>query len=360
MRRRGLIPVGMNKETIKRVRTINIQMVLFVFSIMLLSGLLTSASFSFLYTLGIFPEWVLSSILTPFITMLASIAIGTALTAVASERVLKPLNQLIRATKAVAKGDFRVRVQEMDSDSEIAILLRNFNHMTQELGSIEMFRNDFINNFSHEFKTPITSIMGFAKQLQNKDLSDEKRKEYTDIIINESERLTNMASNVLLLSKFENQQIITNKTQFELDEQLRNCVILLEKDWSKRNIEMHLDLEPVKISGNSEMLSHLWLNLIENAIKYSADNSSVTVSCHKAGTNVEVTVSDTGEGMDETTLKHIFDKFYQGDKSHSVTGNGLGLSIAKRIVELCNGEITVKSKLSRGTSFTVKLPSRSC
>lgn len=356
MKRRGLIPAGMSKETIRRVRTLNIQMVFFVFSIMLLSGMLTSASFSFLYTLGIFPEWVLSSILTPFITMLASIVIGTAITAVACERVLKPLNQLIRATKAVAKGDFRVRVQEIDSDSEIAVLLKNFNHMTQELSSIELFRNDFINNFSHEFKTPITSIMGFAKQLQNKDLSDEKRKEYTDIIISESQRLTNMASNVLLLSKFENQKIVTNKALFDLDEQLRNCVILLEKDWSRRNIEMCLDLEPVKLSGNSEMLSHLWLNLIENAIKYSNENSSVTVSCHKAGNFAEVTVKDAGMGMDEATLKNIFDKFYQGDKSHSASGNGLGLSIAKRIVELCSGEIKVHSKKGHGTTFTVRLP----
>jgi len=356
MKRRGLIPAGMSKETIRRVRTLNIQMVFFVFSIMLLSGMLTSASFSFLYTLGIFPEWVLSSILTPFITMLASIVIGTAITAVACERVLKPLNQLIRATKAVAKGDFRVRVQEIDSDSEIAVLLKNFNHMTQELSSIELFRNDFINNFSHEFKTPITSIMGFAKQLQNKDLSDEKRKEYTDIIISESQRLTNMASNVLLLSKFENQKIVTNKALFDLDEQLRNCVILLEKDWSRRNIEMCLDLEPVKLSGNSEMLSHLWLNLIENAIKYSNENSSVTVSCHKAGNFAEVTVKDAGMGMDEATLKNIFDKFYQGDKSHSASGTGLGLSIAKRIVELCSGEIKVHSKKGHGTTFTVRLP----
>lgn len=356
MKRRGLIPAGMSKETIRRVRTLNIQMVFFVFSIMLLSGMLTSASFSFLYTLGIFPEWVLSSILTPFITMLASIVIGTAITAVACERVLKPLNQLIRATKAVAKGDFRVRVQEIDSDSEIAVLLKNFNHMTQELSSIELFRNDFINNFSHEFKTPITSIMGFAKQLQNKDLSDEKRKEYTDIIISESQRLTNMASNVLLLSKFENQKIVTNKALFDLDEQLRSCVILLEKDWSRRNIEMCLDLEPVKLSGNSEMLSHLWLNLIENAIKYSNENSSVTVSCHKAGNFAEVTVKDAGMGMDEATLKNIFDKFYQGDKSHSASGNGLGLSIAKRIVELCSGEIKVHSKKGHGTTFTVRLP----
>jgi len=354
--RRSLMPAGMNTEAIKRVRTLNIQMVLFVFSIMLLSGILTSASFSFLYTLGIFPEWVLSSVLTPFITLLASIVIGTGLTAVACERVLKPLNQLIKATKAVAKGDFRVRVQEIDSNSEIAVLLRNFNQMTQELGSIEMFRNDFINNFSHEFKTPITSIMGFAKQLRNDDLPKEKRKEYTEIIISESERLTKMAANVLLLTRFENQKIVTDKTRFDLDEQLRNCVILLEKEWSGKNIDIRLELERVEISGNSEMLSHLWLNLIDNAIKYSDVNGIVTVKCRRDGGYAEVTVSDRGVGMDEETLKHIFDKFYQGDKSRSASGNGLGLSIAGRIVELCGGQIDVTSKPGQGTRFTVRLP----
>ena len=228
--------------------------------------------------------------------------------------------------------------------------------MTEELGSIEMFRNDFINDFSHEFKTPIVSIRGFAKQLQNDKLSPEKRKEYIDIIISESERLANMSANVLLLNKFENQQFITNQTEYELDEQIRDCVILLEKHWSKRNIEIQLDLEPTKICGNQEMLSHLWINLIENAIKYSNENGCVTIGCCETGNSILFKISDNGNGMEDNTLKHIFDKFYQGDKSHAARGNGLGLSIVKRIVELCRGEIQVESKIGQGSTFTIKLP----
>ena len=228
--------------------------------------------------------------------------------------------------------------------------------MTKELGSIEMFRNDFINNFSHEFKTPIVSIRGFAKQLQNDNLSTEKRKEYTDIIISEAERLTNMSANILLLNKFENQQFITNQIQYELDEQIRNCIILLEKEWSKKNLEIQLDLERTPIYGNAEMLSHLWINLIENAVKYSNDKGHITIGCRRTVGDIQFKISDDGNGMDDNTMKHIFDKFYQGDRSHAARGNGLGLSIVKRIVELCKGEIAVESKIGQGTTFTIKLP----
>jgi signal transduction histidine kinase len=341
---------------VNRGRTLNIQIVFLVFYIMMFSGALTGACFLFLYAIGILSVLPLAPMLSPLVVLLVSCIIGTSISAVASEKMLKPLNQLIKATKVVSKGDFSVRVEEIDDHSEVADLLRNFNHMTEELGSIEMFRNDFINDFSHEFKTPIVSIRGFAKQLQNDNLSPEKRKEYIDIIISESERLANMSANVLLLNKFENQQFITNQTEYELDEQIRDCVILLEKNWSKRSIEIQLDLEPTKICGNQEMLSHLWINLIENAIKYSNDNGCVKIECCEAGNSIVFKISDDGRGMDDNTIKHIFDKFYQGEKSHAARGNGLGLSIVKRIVELCKGEIEVQSKLGQGSTFTVKLP----
>jgi len=339
-----------------RGRTLNIQMVFLVFYIMMSSGVLTGLCFLLLFAIGIFPIPRLATILYPLVALVVSIIIGTSISAVASERILKPLNQLIRATKIVATGDFSVRVEEIKGHSEVANLIRNFNHMVEELGSIEIFRNDFINDFSHEFKTPIVSIRGFAKQLQNDNLSLEKRREYTDIIISESERLSNMAANVLLLNKFESQQLITNKTEYELDEQIRDCVILLEKQWSKKNIEINLELEPIKIYNNQEMLSHLFINLIENAIKYSKDSGHISIQCHEAADGIQFKISDDGKGMDENTQKRIFDKFYQGDKSHTVQGNGLGLSIVKRIVELCKGEIIVESEINKGTTFTVKLP----
>jgi len=340
----------------KRIKSLNIMMVLFIFFIMVASGLLTSVCFLFFYAMDFFPFPFFTPILSPFIALLVSSIIGTSLSAMVSEKFLKPLHQLINATKIIAKGDFSVRVPEINSDSEIAVLLRNFNHMAEELGSIEMFRNDFINNFSHEFKTPIVSIRGFAKQLQNENLSEEKRKEYTEIIISEAERLTKMSSNVLLLTKIENQQFITNQTEYYLDEQIRNCIILLEKQWSRKNIEISLNLEKVRIFNDEELLSHLWINLIDNAIKYTDENGKITITLNETADRIYFSISDTGKGMDEQTIKRIFDKFYQADKSRSTHGNGLGLSIVRRIIELCRGEITVDSRIGAGTTFTVMLP----
>ena len=228
--------------------------------------------------------------------------------------------------------------------------------MTDELASTEMFRNDFINNFSHEFKTPIVSIRGFAKQLQNDELSDEQRSEYIDIIVKESDRLASMSSNILLLTKFENQQMVTDKTAFYLDEQIRKCILLLEKTWSKKNIDLDIDLQEIRYYSNEEMLSHVWLNILNNAIKFTPENGAVAVKCYRDSSTVTVKITDNGIGMDDKTQKHIFDKFYQGDASHTIVGNGLGLPLAKRVVTLCGGKITVKSKMGKGTTFIVRLP----
>jgi len=339
-----------------RSRSLNLAIALYVFFVMGAAGLLTSSFFLFFYAIGVLHRLPRPPILSPVLALLVSRVLGTSISALASERLLKPLNRLVRAMEVVSTGDFSVRVDEMGDDSEIARLLSGFNHMVGELGGIEMFRDDFINNFSHEFKTPIVSIRGFAKQLQNEDLSVEKRREYTDIIIREAERLTNMSANILLLTKLENQRIVTNRNEYELDEQLRNCVILLEKQWSGKRIDMELDLEPVSVRRDGEMLSHLWINLIENAVKYCREGGRIGIACRAADDGVEVRIGDDGDGMDEETMKRIYDKFYQGDASRATRGNGLGLSIVKRIVELNGGTIAVESEKGRGTVFTVLLP----
>ncbi|MDC7125146.1 MAG: HAMP domain-containing sensor histidine kinase [Spirochaetales bacterium] len=340
----------------RRARTINRIVVFYIFIVMVFAGFLTSLLFFVLKLLGIYPFIFMTPIFSPVVALLLSSAIGTSISALAGERILKPIKQLVKATEVVAAGDFSVRVDETDDNSEVADLLRGFNHMASELGSIEMFRSDFINDFSHEFKTPIVSIRGFAKQLKNEDLSPEKRDEYTDIIIRESERLTEMAANILLLNNLENQQIITDKKEYDLDEQIRNCVILLEKKWSGKNIEMDLNLSEVKIFANEEMLSHLWINLIDNAVKYSEPNGQISIKCEKISQRIIFTIRDQGKGMNEHEAEHIFDKFYQADNSHSVKGNGLGLSIVKRIVELYEGDIVVKSRPGNGTAFVIELP----
>ena len=290
------------------------------------------------------------------LSLAASIIIGTILSFVVGKNFLNPLKEMISATKKIADGDFTVRVSETKFPKEMNLLSRSFNTMADELGSTEMFRNDFINNFSHEFKTPIVSISGFAKQLKTPGITDEERTEYADIIIAESRRLTTMASNILLLTKYENQQIVTDKTEFYLDEQIRKCILYLEKEWSKKNIDFDLDLQEVKYNFNEDMLSHVWMNIINNAIKFSPENGTITIKCINDISDIMVIISDEGIGMDDDTRRHIFDKFYQGDTSHTAQGNGLGLSLVKRIVDLCDGKISVKSKIGAGSTFCIRLP----
>lgn len=270
---------------------------------------------------------------------------------------LKPIEEIRDATNKMAKGDFSVRVVEWNGENEIASLQRSFNRMAQELDNTEMFRSDFINTFSHEFKTPIVSIRGFAKQLNNPDLTEEQRQEYINIIVNESDRLANMSSNVLLLSKFENVEIITDREPFSLDEQIRNVILLLEKKWTAKNLELDIELESVTITNNQEMIQHIWNNLLDNAIKFSPHNGTLSVRCRftNAG-QVIVRISDQGIGMTCDEISHIYDKFYQADTSHVTTGNGLGLSIVRRIVKLTKGHIDVTSTPGDGTTFTVILP----
>ena len=172
----------------------------------------------------------------------------------------------------------------------------------------------------------------------------------------ESERLANMSANVLLLTKLENQQIITDKTVYALDEQLRSCILLMEKQWSEKNLDLRLDLDELQYEGNEEMMSHIWVNLISNAIKFSPEGGVLEVSCMRVQDFIIVHVRDEGQGMDVATQARIFEKFYQGDSAHATEGNGLGLSLVKRIVDLCQGKITVNSAPGQGTTFSVYLP----
>ena len=290
------------------------------------------------------------------LAFVSSTIIGTAISLFVSRQLFKPLDDVIKSQKKVAKGDFSVSVATPRKGTIITELVEGFNSMTQELSSTELLRSDFINNFSHEFKTPIVSIRGFAKQLAKEDLNDEQKKEYIDIIITESDRLALMSSNILLLTKFENQQIVSDKTKFYLDEQLRNCILLLEKQWTKKKLNLELELNEVEFYSNEEMLSHVWLNILGNAIKFTPENGTITVTCTGNADNITVCISDTGMGMSDETKNHIFDKFYQGDSSHKSHGNGLGLPLAKRVVDLCKGKISVKSKIGKGTTFVVNLP----
>ncbi len=338
-----------------RLRSLNLAFVVIVFLIMISSGALSGTFIYILYKCNIVNELVPRPMILTFVIPLTSIIIGTIISLITSRRVLKPLNELINATKEIAKGNFSVQVVNDHNCGELGDLISSFNDMARQLNGVEMVHRDFINNFSHEFKTPIISIRGFAKQLKNSSLTNDEREEYADIIIREAERLTNMSTNILILDKLENQVIVSNKTKFSLDEQLRNCILLLQKQWESKNLELQIDLSEVTIFNNEEMLEQVWLNLIGNAIKYSPENSKLTIECYQNCNEIKIKIVDSGIGMTDEVMAHIFDKFYQGDLAHKSEGNGLGLSIAKRILDLCDGKISVKSKLGKGSIFTIRL-----
>ena len=287
---------------------------------------------------------------------MVSVIIGTCISAAVASKIVRPVREVKKAMHRVEKGDFSQRLEVTGFNGEIDELIESYNKMAQELGGIEMFRENFINSFSHEFKTPIVSIQGFAKQLKKENLSEEKKQEYIDIIISESKRLTNLSSNILMLSKLENQQIITDKTSFSLDEQMRNCILLLEKQWTAKDISFDIDMQEIQYTTNAEMLSQVWVNIIGNAIKFSPEGSSIRVKLFKEGDVITAEITDRGIGMDQQTISHIFERFYQGDRAHASEGNGLGLPLVKRIVELCNGNIRVESQYGKGTNFIVTLP----
>jgi signal transduction histidine kinase len=342
----------MNKH--KNIRRATIWLVV---QIMLASALIMGVLMVLLYyTLSPADSILRHPLLVIGIVLVAATVVGSVLTVPLSRHYLKPLDELMAATKAVADGDFSVRIEEDTAIGEFREYIHSFNKMAQSLGSLELLRSDFINTISHEFKTPVVSIRGFAKLLQNPNLTEEQKKLYTDTIITQSQRLTTMSANILLLSQYENTQTMTGREVYSLDEQIRQCIHLQERSWLQKDIQLSGDLEPVSYYGNPDILSHLWSNLLSNAIKFTPQGGEITISLTQKNDQIEARFRDSGVGMDEKTLQHIYEKFYQGDSSRQSDGNGLGLAIVKRVVTLCEGTISVHSQPGQGTEFVVTLP----
>ena len=352
-----------------RFRTLRWRLTFFVFFIMLAAGTLTMGTFLLVNIVFGFSPVVLALTFNPYFFLLIMLGICTVIATVLvngfGHYYLRPLNRLIAATKEVPRGNFKVQVKKekikkgkiyVKPPSEMGALEDSFNEMVRELDGIEMFRNDFINNFSHEFKTPIVSIRGFARELQQQDLSEGQRREYAAIIAEESDRLARLSTSILELSKLENQQILTDKTEFDLAEQLRRSILLFEGAWTEKNIEILPELNEVTLYSSAELTERIWTNLISNAIKFTPEDGTVSVGLSFDEASVTVSVSDSGIGMTEEVREHIFEKFYQGDPSHHRTGYGIGLPMVKRAVALCGGEINVQSEVGRGSTFTVRLP----
>lgn len=273
--------------------------------------------------------------------------------------VERPAKRIIEAADKIMQGDFSARINPQSkfaTDDKFNEIIERFNKMAEELSSVETLRTDFIANVSHEMKTPLAVMQNYGTLLQADDLSDEKRIEYAKGVTEGARRMADMMTNILKLNRLENQQIYPEISEFDLGEQLCECLLQYESVWEKSGIEIETDIaEDVKVKADEELLSLVWNNLFSNAFKFTEAGGTVSVSLTATPHHAVVKVSDTGCGMTAQVGAHIFEKFYQGDTSHATRGNGLGLALVKRVIDITRGEISVESAVGVGTTFTVRI-----
>ena len=295
-----------------------------------------------------FPFWIDLIIISLLVGLFATFGLSIWL--------LRPIKKLEAAMTRVADGDFSVRLYSSSSSQEIQEIYAGFNLMAEKLQSTEILQTDFVSNVSHEFKTPINAIEGYSMLLQGSDELTERQKEYVEKILFNTGRLSALTGSILLLSKIENQKISTNNTTIRLDEQILDTVVALEPLWEPKKVEFDIDMGHIKYYGNELLTYHVWSNLIVNAIKFGPEGGTVKLRLYKNKSGDTVfTVTDRGAGLSEETKKHLFDKFYQGDSSHKEEGNGLGLALVKKILDLEGGSIFAENIPEGGCRFTVVL-----
>lgn len=270
--------------------------------------------------------------------------------------MMQPILQLDRAVEKVTAGDYNVRVDTYNKPDEIAELLDNFNQMVEQLSYNEYLHKDFSSNISHEFKTPLAIIKGYADLLEEGNLTEEEQRNYAGYISRESKRLSTLTANLLSLSSLDYDSIHGRKVRFSVDEQIRQTVLNMEAKWLEKDIDIELDLQEVYFTGEEELLNQIWFNLLDNAIKFTDAGGTVHITSAKSHDNIVISIADTGVGMDKETLKHIYEQFYRGDTAKRYEGTGLGLSLVQRIVQLHDGKIIAESTQNKGTKFTISLP----
>lgn len=295
--------------------------------------------------------------INPTVILLAfSAIVGIISASYINQRIFSPILKISRSMAKVADGDFTVKLETESRIKEIQDIYESFNLMVRELSATETVGSDFISNVSHEFKTPINAIEGYTTLLQNGDVTPEQETEYIDKIIYSTKRLSDLASNILLFSKIDNQAIDSQKHRFRLDEQIRQAILMLEPKWTDRDIEFDVDLETVEYTCNESLLLHVWSNLIDNAIKFDPPGGYIGIKMKTGDESITVTVEDSGPGIADDAKRRIFDKFYQSDSSHKDEGSGLGLALVKRILTAVGGTVSVADREPVGSVFTVTLP----
>lgn len=332
----------------------------FIFSSAALVGSLLSTA------LAMFIVWLLNRRFGVWLGMpytirvlLISILSGAAIAVGLSKIFVSPMMKLGDAMRKVAGGDFSVRLDCTSKIRDVREVYGSFNTMVKELGNTETLQTDFVSNVSHEFKTPINAIEGYASLLQDSQLTDEQKNAYIDKIIFNTRRLSDLVGNILLLSKVNNQTISLKASTFRLDEQVRQSILALESKWEKKEIEFDIDLDEIEYTGYENLLSHVWLNLIDNAVKFSPQNGQIRIRLKQLAGSVTFSIWDNGLPIPEADIGRIFNKFYQGDNSHASEGNGLGLALVRKIVAAAHGTINVTSSEDAGTEFVVALPNSS-
>ncbi len=273
--------------------------------------------------------------------------------------VRRPAQKIIEATERIMHGDFSYRIEIApiyEARNEFDEIACRINKMADALSSTETLRTDFIANVSHEIKTPLAVMSNYASLLRDDDLDEEKRREYVGAISSASQRLSSLVTNILRLNKLENQQITPNMQRYDLSEQLCECILQFESVWEERGIELDADIdEDIYVKNDPEMMSLVWNNLLSNALKFTECGGRVTVSARLDGDCAVVRVEDTGCGISPEVGERIFEKFYQGDSSRAGGGNGLGLSLVKRVIDITKSTVSVESRLGEGSVFTVKM-----
>lgn len=291
-----------------------------------------------------------------FALLICSIAISTSLVRGFGNRIIfRSLRPIIDAFEAVANGDFTQRL-DPPKEKETAEICEGFNEMVDKLGKNELLAGDFVSNVSHQFRTPLASIKGYAQLLESSDLTETERREYISVIEEKALSLSDLVNDILELSRLENQSAALSKEVFKLDEQLRRSLLSMEEQMTEKNLEVNISLSDVDFYGNKELLAEVWNNLLENAIKFSYNKGVIGVSLEIKDSCAVVTVSDEGMGMDDETKERLFDRFYRSSDAQGKSGYGLGMSIVKNIVKKHDGTIIVESELGKGSSFTVELP----